>query len=135
MRAKGTKGLIEVQEEIEEINTEIRRVSSSSKANVLEFSTSLLSWNKGLIARCLAGAALGFNVGGPLGALVGSGLGATSHLATKIELPTGSLKPSKKLIEILEPGYHKVLAYLLSTDVKFVQLWSLQKRLRKTRNN
>jgi len=133
LEAKGAKGLLKVQQEVEEINTEIRRVSRSSRSNVLEFSTNLFSGNRGLIARCLAGAALGFNFGGPLGAAIGSSVGVTSHFANKIELPSSGLKPSKKLIEILEPGYHKVLAYLLSTDVKYVQLWSLQKKLGKTR--
>jgi hypothetical protein len=129
---KGSGDLIEVQEEIEEINSQVRKLSGSALANVYEYSTNLMLGNGGIIAKCIVAAALGFAFGGPF-AMVGAGAstGLVTKLSTEGHLPAVRFPKGRKIVEVLEPGYQKLLAYTLQKNFKDVQLWELQRKLQK----
>jgi len=129
---KGSRDLIEVQEEIEEINSQVRKLSGSALANIHDYSTNLMLGNGGIIAKCIVAAALGFAFGGPF-AMVGASAstGLVTKLSTEGHLPAMRFPKGRKIVEVLEPGYQKLLAYTLRKNFKDVQLWALQSKLGK----
>jgi hypothetical protein len=129
---KGLADIMEVQEEIEEINSQVRKLSGSTLASLYEYSTNLALGNEGIIAKCMIAAALGFAFGGPF-AMIGAsaGTGLVSRLSLDGHLPAMKFPKGRKIIEVLEPGYQRLLAYALRKNLKDVQLWQLQRKLGK----
>jgi len=135
--AKTEKGdrLIEVQREVEEINSRIRKLSQSPSTMVSNYVTNLFTGNTGIIAKCIMGAAIGYALGGPFTGLgVGVGAGVGTRLSSDAHLPPVHFRIDKRLIEALEPGYQKMLAYILRQNLSDIQIWQLQRKLKKAQS-
>jgi len=125
--------LSDLRVEIEKINQEVEKITSSRKRIVFDFLTNFAVQNKGsIVAGLITAAGLG-TMG--LG-LVGCGAGLVSGIATKaiskkadISIPKEASAIGKQLYKYIEPNYEELMAKTLSSNVQAIQLWHIKKRL------
>jgi hypothetical protein len=122
-----------IQAEIENVNEEVRSISSSKRMSLLSFATSFFLDNRSVILGCLSGTALCVKELGPVGCLPGTIMGfAGAKLLSKtprIVLPSDTEKIKRSLEKAAEPVFERLLSRYLSRTVQSVQVWQLQKRL------
>lgn len=126
--------LSNLQGEIERINVEVREIKASKKAQVLSLLTNFFSQNKEVMGGLLTGAVLGFRELGLIGCASGSLLGSIGTGTLKkfghIKVPSEAKELEQKIVQRIEPGFEKVLSFYLSKDIRAIQVWQLQRRIK-----
>jgi len=136
LETKKSQPFQSITEEIWKINSEL---AQSKSLENYTFAVSFAQNNWKVIFGMMMGALIGFSSGSLTACTVGGGLGTTSAIADKIMQGKGIYKMPKypkKTIEWIkakiEDPQEKLIALLLSKDVKTIQLWNLRRKLGQT---
>ena len=130
------KEILQIQEEIWKINKEI---SSSKKIETLTWTTNILFNNIKVLSTALIGALIGYTsgnftacgLGGAGGFVAGEVINKVSGKYGDFKIPKYPAKTAEWLKSKIEGSEERVLATVLSKDIKAIQVWSLRKKLNK----
>ena len=134
--SKGKKASItQIEDEIWEINKDIH---TSKALETLTFTTNFVFDNAKILSSMLIGALIGYSSGSFTACGIGSGAGLLVGSAAQIlsgklnfKLRKYPKKTSEWIQSRIECAEEQVLATILAKDVRTVQVWSLQKKLKK----
>lgn len=127
--------LSRINDEIWKINQEI---SSSKAMESITFLTSFTHDNAKILLSMLVGALLGYSTGsflgcgvGSIGGFIGGTAGDWVAKRKSFKIPKYPQKTIEWMKAKMEGPEEKVLSIMLSKDIKTIQIWSLQKKLKK----
>lgn len=130
------KKLSKLNDEIWEINEEI---SSSKAIETLTFLTDFVSDNAKILFGMLLGGLIGYSSASFAGCGLGSSLGGLSSAAFQkvvskyevFKIPKYPKKTLEWLKEKIEGPEERLLAMMLSKDIRVIQTWAVRKKLKK----
>ena len=127
------KSLSNLQTEIQDINYEVKKLQSSTRAMTVDLLTNFATKNKSIITGAIIAASMGLAGVGVIGCGASLASGFAAKVISKksnIKMPEVNSRLKDRFNTFLEPAYEDLLARAFSSDLIPVQVWQIRKRLK-----